>query len=137
MIIQHLNWIAVLVSGLAYFCIGAIWFNPKVFGTMWMKGHNLSNPTEEDKKSMPKLMMLTLLLSIISAIGTGYFVYALNSMDWMMGAKIGLVISASSAFVAIGMTHLYTKKSMTTIIVDSLYHIVGAIVCGIILSVWR
>ncbi|HLG40808.1 MAG TPA: DUF1761 domain-containing protein, partial [Chitinophagaceae bacterium] len=77
MIVQHLNWIAVLVSGLAYFALGAIWFNKNVFGTMWMKAHNISPPTAEDKKQMPKMMIGTFVLCIIGAMVTGYFVYAL------------------------------------------------------------
>lgn len=137
MIIQHLNWIAVAVSALAYFALGAIWFNPKVFGTIWMKGHGLTAPTEEDKKRMPAMMVTTFILCFIGAITAGYFCYAVNSWDWMRGAKIGAIAGIGFTGVGIAMNYIYTKKSWTLIILDSSYHVVGMMMAGAIISAWR
>ena len=51
MVIQHLNWLAVAASALAYFILGALWFGP-LFGKLWMKGHGITPPSEEEKKKM-------------------------------------------------------------------------------------
>ena len=136
MIIQHLNWLAVAVSALAYFSLGAIWFNPKVFGTVWMKGHGIT-PTEEDKKNMGKMMLSTLVLCFIGAITAGYFCYAINSWDWMRGAKIGFIAGCGFTGVGIAMNYMYTKKPLSVIIIDSAYHVVGMVTAGVIMSVWR
>lgn len=137
MILQHLNWAAVAVSAVAYFCLGALWFNPKILGTAWMQGHGLSNPTEEDKKRMPMLMGTTLVLCFLGAVVMGYFCMAVNSWDWMTGAKIGLLAGIGFTASGIAMSYMYTKKSLTLIIIDSGYHVVGLAISGIILSVWR
>lgn len=142
MIIQHLNWLAVAVSAIAYFALGAIWFNTKVFGTIWMKEHNIGTPTEEDKKKMPMLMVSTFILCIIGAIAIGYFSYAVNSLHsgpitWMRGVKIGLIAGIGFSGVGIAMNYLYTRKSWTLILIDAGYHIVGMIISGIIMSVWN
>lgn len=137
MIIQHLNWLAVLVSAIAYFSLGAIWFNPKILGTAWMQGHGLANPTEEDKKKVPMLMAATLVLCFFGAAVMGYFCYAVNSWDWMRGAKLGLLAGLGFSTIGIGMSYMYTKKSLKLIIIDSSYHVVGLMICGIIMSVWR
>lgn len=141
MIILHLNWLAVAVSALAYFALGAIWFNPKVFGTMWMQGHGISAPTEEDKKRMPMIMITTLVLCFIGTIAMGYFVevfrYYQVNWRWYSGAKVAVVAGCGFTGVAMAMNYMYTKKSLKLIIVDSAYHLVGMIGAGIILSVWR
>jgi len=141
MIIQHLNWLAVAVSAIAYFALGAIWFNPKVFGTTWIKGHGITAPTEEDKKRMPMVMATTLVLCFIGAIAMAYFVHVFSyyqvNWRWYSGAKVGLVAGIGFTGVAIAMNYLYTKKSLALIIIDSAYHIIGMVGAGIIISAWR
>ncbi|MEW6467925.1 MAG: DUF1761 domain-containing protein [Bacteroidota bacterium] len=137
MVLQHLNWLAVAVSGLAYFMIGAVWFNQNVFGTAWMKGHNISGPTEEEKKKMPMMMLVTFLCCMVAAVCMGYFIHALGITNWMMGAKIGLIAGCGFAGVAIALNHMYTRKSLGLTIIDAGYHVAGLVVCGVILSAWH
>lgn len=44
-----LNWLAVIVSAVVYFVIGAAWFTPAVFGKPWMAaiGFDESRPRPE------------------------------------------------------------------------------------------
>lgn len=34
---MNMNFLAILVAAVATFPIGFIWYNPKVFGTIWMR----------------------------------------------------------------------------------------------------
>jgi len=56
------NFYAVLVAALSSFVVGFIWYNPKVFGTIWMKE---SGMTEEKAKNgnMAKIFGLTFVFS--------------------------------------------------------------------------
>ena len=140
MIIQHLNWLAVAVAAIAYFMLGAIWFNPNVFGKVWMKGHNISTPTEEDKKKMPMMMLMTLVMCFVATVCLAYLINAFSGYTvnwrWYSGVKIALVASAF-ACVGVGLNHMYTKKSMMTTIIDAGYHVAGLVAAGMILSVWH
>ena len=140
MIIQHLNWLAIAASALAYFCLGAIWFNPKVFGTIWMKGHGISEPNEEDKKKMPMMMLSTFVLCFIGTVALAYFIHVFSfytvNWQWYSGVKVALVGGIGFTGVGIAMNYMYTKKSLPLIIIDSSYHIVGMAIAGIIMSVW-
>ncbi len=53
------NFYAVLIASLSSFFVGFIWYNPKVFGTIWMKETGM---TEEKAKqgNMIKIFGLTL-----------------------------------------------------------------------------
>ena len=59
-----MNWIAILVAALVPTVIGFIWYNPKVFGTAWMKA---SGVTEDQIKTgnMPVIFGVSLLLSFL------------------------------------------------------------------------
>ena len=141
MILKELNWLAVAVSALAYFMQGMIWFNPNVFGKAWMEGHKMSAPTDEDKKRMPMIMIMTLIMCLISVICLAYFIQVLSGYTvnwrWYSGAKIGLICGCGFSAISVAMSHMYTKKSMMVTVVDSLFHVCGLVISGIILSVWH
>lgn len=42
---ENVNWIAVVLSGIATLAIGFVWYNPKVFGKAWMESVGM---TEDD-----------------------------------------------------------------------------------------
>ena len=58
------NWYILFVAALVPMVIGFIWYNPKVFGTAWMK---VASMTEEKIKSgnMPLIFGLSYLLSVL------------------------------------------------------------------------
>ncbi len=41
-----MNFIAVLVAAIVPLIVGFIWYNPKVFGTAWMRSIGVNNPDE-------------------------------------------------------------------------------------------
>ena len=59
----ELNWTIILISALVPTITGMIWYNPKVFGTVWMK---LNGFTEEQMKggSLPKMIILSIIFSL-------------------------------------------------------------------------
>lgn len=70
---MNVNFLAVLVASLATFPIGFIWYNPKVFGTAWLKE---INKTPNDMKRGTALWK-TLLLSFLGAF---FIAFSLNFM---------------------------------------------------------
>ncbi len=58
------NLIAVLVASLVTLLVGFVWYNPKVFGTIWMKETGMTE--EKAKKSnMIKIFGLTIFYSLL------------------------------------------------------------------------
>ena len=39
---MEFNFLAILVAAISVLAIGTIWYNPKVFGNIWMREGNLS-----------------------------------------------------------------------------------------------
>ncbi len=59
-----INWIAIIVAAFVPTIIGFIWYNPKVFGTAWMKAADMS---EEKMKgaNMPMIFGVSFVLSLL------------------------------------------------------------------------
>ncbi|MBL7817344.1 MAG: DUF1761 domain-containing protein [Saprospiraceae bacterium] len=64
---MHLNWLVIIGSALIPLLTGFVWYNPKTFGTIWMKA---SGVTEEQGKNanMPLIFGLTILFGIFIAL---------------------------------------------------------------------
>ncbi|GHM99360.1 hypothetical protein WSM22_08500 [Cytophagales bacterium WSM2-2] len=134
-ILSQLNFVAIAVSAVAYFALGAIYFNPKVMGTKWMEGHKLSAPTEEDKKGMGKMMGITFVYGLISCIGIGCLIQIIQPATILLGVKIGLLGAVFSS-VSLAMSYMYTKKSFQLVVLDSGYHILGLVIASVIQTAW-
>lgn len=63
---MEINFLAVLVAALSSFIVGFFWYNPKVFGTIWM---NETGMTEEKarKGNMAKTFGLTFIFAFMLA----------------------------------------------------------------------
>ena len=63
---MEMNYLAVLVATLSSFVVGFVWYNPKVFGTIWM---NEIGMTEEKAKTgnMAKIFGLTFVFAFLIA----------------------------------------------------------------------
>ncbi|HXP51282.1 MAG TPA: DUF1761 domain-containing protein [Bacteroidia bacterium] len=141
MILEHINYLAVAVSAVAYFMVGSVWFTPIGFGKAWMKGHGIVMPDDataqaQMRKEMPMLFGKTFVLCFVASLSVACLQGAIDTSSWMAGAKLGL---ACGAFVFVGFTqsHMYTRKSFQLAIIDSGYHVIGLTIAGIILTLWR
>lgn len=138
MVLQNLNWLAVAVSAIVYFCLGAIWFNPKVFGTMWMKGHGIAEPSEEEKrKGLGQMMAMSFVKTAVLTILVAYIVMIINySGSTMTALKIGAVLGGIASF-PIGINYLFMKKPFTIWLIDGGYHFCGVVLASLLISTWR
>lgn len=136
-IFSQINWLAVLVATIAYFGAGAIWYHKGVFGTKWAQGHGLNMNDPEAKKGAGKIMMMSFLSFVVITIALALLVVKLNLSVFMSGVKLGLITGVGFSWMTIYISYLYTKKPVSTHIIDGLYHVIGQIIAAIILCLWR
>jgi len=156
---MEMNYLAILVAALSSFVVGFIWYNPKVFGTIWMTEIGM---TEEKAKqgNMVKIFGLTFVFALIFAFMmntiTIHQIGALqlaggNENDeaflaymqvhgemfrtFKHGALHGFMAGLFLALPIVGTNALFEQKSWKYIFVTSGYWVVvmtvmGAIICG-------
>jgi hypothetical protein len=95
---MEFNPIALLLSAVVTLAVGFIWYNPKVFGTIWMRENNL---TEEQLRTgnMLKIFGLTYVFSLmITVILMSLTIHQTGALGMVGGPP--LVESAKPSFAA-------------------------------------
>ena len=136
--LSTINWLAVVVAAAAFFALGAIWYGP-LFGKAWQKGVGLS---DEDLKgaNMGKLFGSAFIMALIISFGMAMFFFGFGpnpDMNAGMGAMYGVMTGIFFIFPSTAMNYLFSRKSTSLIMIDSLYHIVAYTIVGVILGAWQ
>jgi hypothetical protein len=131
----NINWLAVVVSTLAAFFIGFIWYSPLLFAKVWMKA---SGMTEEKAKSgnMGKIFVTAFLFTFIAAVNLAFFL-ADPSITTSSGAFYGFLTGFGWVLTGIGVIAMFEQKSWVYILINGFYWVVSLTVMGLILGAWK
>ena len=159
---MEINFLAIFVAAASALVIGFIWYNPKVFGTAWLRAAEM---TEEKMKgaSMGKIFGLALIFAFLLALAMQMLtIHQIGAMGMIGGDleaakpsfeafmndygtayrtfKHGALHGAmSGVFIAlpiIGTNALFERKGAKYIFINSGYWIVTMAVMGAIVCGW-
>lgn len=129
----QVNWLAILLCGVTYEVVGALWYSPALFAKPWQKltGVKMGGSA----KDLPIMMAYSFIASLIMA-------YVLAVVLKMMGGA-GIANGLRGAFwtwlgfIATSMfiNGIYQKKSYTLMAIDAGFFLVDLLLFGVILSV--
>lgn len=129
------NWLPVIVSTVVYFGLGAVWYNPKVFGTAWMGESGVDPNDEAAKARMPMVMGVTVVLILLSMLVLAHLVppggEIAKVLQWVLVLGIAFVLPIS------GMNALYEGKSPKFFLVNYGYHQIGIAIGAVIFALWK
>lgn len=99
-----MNIVAILLAALVPLVLGFIWYNPKVFGSIWMKEIGVDLETIQNQKpNMLKLLLSALIFAFMIAFMLNPMVIhqmsvgsLLEGMPEAKGAKIELLVNGKS-----------------------------------------
>lgn len=135
-ILQHINWIAVLVAGLVYFFLGAIWYT-SLFGKKWRSYNSSLMNNTNAKKGAGVIMLISFILMLICAFGLALIIIRLDISGWMSGLKIGLITGICFSATAVHISYLYEKRPLGLHLINGLYNVAGNIIAAMIICSWR
>ncbi|HJR99391.1 MAG TPA: DUF1761 domain-containing protein [Flavobacterium sp.] len=160
---MEINFLALFVAALSTLVIGFIWYNPKVFGTIWMKESGL---TEEKLKgaNMPLIFimavffafLISMILQFLTIHQWGAFSmtggdltnvkpsynafmadYGTTFRTFKHGAFHGLLTGLFLAFPMIATNALFERKSWKYTFINSGFWIICFMVMGGIICAWQ
>lgn len=136
-ILGSLNWLAILVAGVAYFVLGALWYSKILFVNPWIRytGVNMNDPNA--KKGVARIMITSVILMIVAAIGVAILEKLMGIINAMAGAKLGLIVGVCFSMTGMSISYLYEKRPLGLHLINAGYNIVGCIIAAVILSVWH
>lgn len=134
--ISSINWLAVLLSTLVFYGLGAFWYAPPVFGKAWMKAIGKDKDNVKQDVNMIKIFITTFVLTLIMVVNLAFFISG-PSVGAGEGALYGFLTGFGWVAMSIALTALYEQRSFTYILINSGYLTVGFTVVGLILGAWK
>jgi hypothetical protein len=135
--LEGINWLAVLVGGLGYFALGAIWYS-LLFSKQWIKATGVDVNDPKMKEGVAATFGSSAVLMILTALGIAILANRLElTACWMSGLKLGTVTGLLLGTTAISISYLYEKRPLALYLINGGYTLVGNIVAAIIICCWR
>ncbi len=134
--VGELNWLAVVLSAVASFACGAIWYSQAVFGKRWMKGAGLSAKDVENP-NMVKTMGGGALSVLVSAVALAVVFDVLALEGVVDGALLGALVALGFVVSNKVMHTLFEMKSTDYILITTSGDVVALAVMGAVLGLVR
>jgi hypothetical protein len=134
----HINILAVLVSAIVTFVIGAVWYSPFLFGKQWMAFNGVTpEKAEAMRKDALRLYGISFVCYVVLAAVFAILIRMVHLQSVLGGAKMGGMLWVG--FVAtVGLTaSLYQAKPFKAYALDAGYQLVFMVVMGLILAAWH
>jgi len=128
-----LNWIAIAVASVAAFGVGAVWYNPKVFGAEWMKLVGLSEARAKEA-NVGLVMGGAFALTFLIAYSVARLM--VRGGGWEGGARVGLFVGTAIAF-GTGVNYLFEMKPLKLWLINAGHQVATSVLIGAILGAWR
>ena len=133
---SELNWLAIAVGALAYFMLGAVWYS-MLFKNVWIRTSGVDMNSPRAKKGGAGIMLMTIILEFVTAVGIAILANRIGATGGIIsGVKLGLLTGLCFASVAVWISFMYQMKPGALLAVDGGYHILGHIICAVIIFAW-
>ena len=124
---------AVLVATAVYFVIGSLWYSPFLLGKAWMKS---IGKTQEELKMGPHTMIGSIIISFVVPLIVALILELIGTWDLITALLVSLIVFA--IFASLGLNPvLYEDKSIVTYLINCGHQLVGLLIIGIILGIWK
>lgn len=130
---DHVNWLSLLLSTLAYFLIGAIWYS-FLFSKAWVRLSNIDMTDPNVKKGAGAIMGISFLFMLLSCVGLTIMRQLVPVNNYGEALHLGLLLSVCFSTPAVSIGYLYNKKPFALYLIDCGYHIVGLTVASIVMN---
>lgn len=123
-------------AAIVYMLIGALWYSPFLFGTLWQKLSALHiDPTSEQfKKDMQRAMILSPLSALLIAAVMICFMVRMNIHTVISGGLFGFTVWAGFIVPFALQAVIYSKKPFKLYLINIGYDFCCLVVMGALLT---
>jgi hypothetical protein len=131
----HLNLVAILVSAVILWVLGAVWYSPALFAKPWMAALGIT-PDPSKKKGLLLGMISSFVGDFILAFVLNHFTLWAHATTFGWGALIGF-ITWVGFFVAPSFPQgIYENRPFKLFFINNGYWLIGLIIVGGLLAIW-
>ncbi|MGB6834505.1 MAG: DUF1761 domain-containing protein [Candidatus Acidiferrum sp.] len=128
------NYAAVVVSAIAYWLLGAVWYGV-LFSKPWMA---LEHMTDAQAKSMNPVWpyVITFALNLLIALVLAQICTWRNANTAARGAAVGTLLWIGFVGPVTFTTSMYEMRPIELFAINELYPLAGLILMGVIIGAW-
>jgi Protein of unknown function (DUF1761) len=138
-VVGQVSWIPVIVGAIVYFALGAAWFSPLVLGRAWQRSIGW-DASREPPRMTPVSMLAPFAAYLVAAAATGILAVATASDTLGEGLVLGLVVGLGFAATATAVDAAFDPdrpQPWVWFAITAAYHVLGLLIVGVLVSVWR
>jgi hypothetical protein len=133
--LHHMNHLALLVSALILWLLGAAWYSPALFAKPWMAALGIvpSGP----KKGLAAGMVASFIGDLFVAFILLHFILWSGASTFAMGAFVGFI--AWLGFIAATQfpQGIYENRPLRLFAINAGYWLIGLPIIGGLLAIWK
>lgn len=133
---MEINVLGIALAAVSTMAVGFVWYNPKVFGTIWQKAAGVE-PNNASGATMGVIFGTSFLLAMIAAFQLDYFVH--HDPDglsvFMHGMYHGMRFALFFGVPILVTNALYERKNLTYMLLNAGYWVISFSLMGGILAV--
>jgi len=130
------NYWAVVVSAIAYWILGAVWF-ALLFSTRWMALEHLSEEQGQTQGMSPLPYIVSFLLNLLIAFVLAQICIWRNADTAARGAAVGVLLWIGFIGPVTYSTYMYEMRPKALFAINEFYPLVGFCMMGAILGAWK
>lgn len=131
-VFEDLNWLAVILAGLAYFVLGAIWYSNLLFGRQYRAALGVG---EEAATPPATTLIVNLVGWLVAAVAMGLIAASIGADDFADGAMLGLVTWVGFILTNHVVNYFYQGINVALARINGPYNLLGFVIMGVILAV--
>lgn len=138
--LPHVNYLAVLVSGVAIFILGGLWYSPLLFAKKWvaLQGRDMDEmKAAAAGKPMALYYLAVLICGLLTAWVLAIILNHFGYLTMLRGVEVAVLcwlgFTGATSFGNV----LFSMRPMGLWLIDTTYNLVAFIVAALILTCWR
>ncbi len=141
MILQQLNWLAIIVAGFVYFILGAMWYSPLLFAKPFIKYRGFTPEQTAQMQNrqggFPVEYLAVLAVDLVSAFILALMITLAAPASPLDGILVGvLLVLGLTATSTLTYTTFSGPHRMLWVIYTA-YQLTAFVIMSVILTVWR
>ena len=134
----HLNWLAILCAGVAYWVLGFVWYS-LLFGGIW--GGEQEKHRREMRMPATKefigMMISSFVANLVASAAIAYLLHRTGTSDMQHALKLAAGLAVGFSITTLTVVHTWEGKSTKVWVIDASYHLFGCMIAAMILVSWQ
>ena len=133
-----INWLATVLTGIAAFMLGSLWYSSRLFGNPWMRAMGLTlNDIKDSGKPMGPALLASLASSLLMCLVMAILLKSLGTNDWQYGVGLGALVYVGFNGASFFRLIFWEDRPITLFLISGGYDLCCFMLAGGLLVLWK